>query len=81
MITFINESPLYINEIFKHAGYFNTNTIVSFLKLNQPLGNTNHGQTLRIFGTNCLVISYDNITKFLESEFEIFDLFSVDMLK
>ena len=32
-------------------------------------------------GTNCLAISYDNITKFLESDFEIFEFFYVDILE
>ena len=34
-----------------------------------------------VVGTNCLVISYDNIKKFLESEFEILEFFYVDRLE
>ena len=30
--------------VFKPAGHRNANTRASFLKLNQPLRNTNHGQ-------------------------------------
>ena len=33
-----------MNDVFKPAGHLNTNTRVSFLKLIQPLRNTNYGQ-------------------------------------
>ena len=39
-----NKSPAYMNDVFEPAGHPNTNTRASFLKLNQPLQNTNHGQ-------------------------------------
>ena len=34
-----------------------------------------------VVGTNCLVTSYDNIKKFLKSEFKILDFFYVDRLE
>ena len=40
----ITDVPAYTNNIFKPAGHPNTNTKTSFLKLNQPLRKTNHGQ-------------------------------------
>ena len=40
-----NNSPLaYMNNIFRSAGHPDTNTRTSFLKPNQPLRKTNHGQ-------------------------------------
>ena len=33
-----------MNDVFKPAGRSNTNTRASFLELNQPLRNTNHGE-------------------------------------
>ena len=33
-----------MNDVFKPVGHLNTNTRASFLKLNQPLPNTHHGQ-------------------------------------
>ena len=41
---FNNRSPAYMNHVFKPAGHLNANTRVSFLKLIQPLRNTNYGQ-------------------------------------
>ena len=41
---FNNKSPAYMNDVFKRAGHPNTNSRASFLKLNQPLRNSNHGQ-------------------------------------
>ena len=34
-----------------------------------------------VVGTNCVVTSYDNITKFLESEFNVLGNFYVDRLE
>ena len=33
-----------MNDVFKPSGHPNTNTRASFIKLDQPLRNTNHGQ-------------------------------------
>ena len=41
---FNNKNPMYMNDVFKPGGHPSTNTRVSFLKLNQPLRITNHGQ-------------------------------------
>ena len=41
---FNNRSPSYMNDVFKPAGHPITNTRASFLKLIQPLRNTNYGQ-------------------------------------
>ena len=41
---FNNRSPAYMNDVFKPAGHPITNTRASFLKLIQPLRNTNYGQ-------------------------------------
>ena len=41
---FNNRNLVYTSEVFKQAGHPNTNTRVSFVKLNQPYQNTNHGQ-------------------------------------
>ena len=41
---FNNSSPEYINDVFIPAGHPITNTTASFLKLIQPLRNTNYGQ-------------------------------------
>ena len=42
--SFSNRSPAYMNDVFKPAGHPNINTRASFLKLIQPLQNTNYGQ-------------------------------------
>ena len=41
---FNNRSPAYMNDVFKPAGHRITNTRASFLKLIQPLRNTNYRQ-------------------------------------
>ena len=41
---FNNKSPAYMNDVFKLAGHPITDTRTSFLKLNQPMRNTNHEQ-------------------------------------
>lgn len=41
---FNNKKPVYIKDVFRQAGHPNVNSKPSFLKLNQPLGNSNHGQ-------------------------------------
>ena len=41
---FNNRSPAYMNDVLKPAGHPITNTRASFLKLIQPLRNTNYGQ-------------------------------------
>ena len=37
-------SPAYMNDVFKPVGNSSTNTRASFIKLIQPLRNTNYGQ-------------------------------------
>ena len=41
---FNKTSPMFLNHIFKQTGHPNTNPRTSFLKLNQLLRKTNHGQ-------------------------------------
>ena len=50
---FNKRSPAYMNDVFKPAGHPNTNTRASFIKLIQPLRNTNYGQkTLSYLAAN-----------------------------
>ena len=53
-----------MNDIFKAAGHPNTNTRGSFLKLNQPLQNIDHGQkTLFYMASNI----WNSLPVFFES--------------
>ena len=50
---FDNRSPAYMNGVFKPAGHPITNTRASFLKLIQPLRNSNYGhKTLSYLAPN-----------------------------
>ena len=46
---FNNRSSAYMNDVFKPAGHSITNTRTSFLKLIQPLRNTNYGQKILFY--------------------------------
>ena len=57
LLNFLNNRSLaYMNDVFKATSHPNTNTRIFFLKSNQPLQETNHGQSAlaylaSIFGT------------------------------